>query len=63
MNKDLWYCYIFNKITEFFIDITKYIKNGSMSLNRNTSKNIKFTNHWFSLVPTASLMANVQVYS
>ena len=63
MNKDLCYCYIFNKITEFFKDLTKYIENGSMSLTHNTSKNNKFTNHLFSVVPTASLMAKVQVYS
>ena len=63
MNKDLCYCYIFNKITEFFKDLTKYIENGSMSVTHNTSKNNNFTNHWFSLVPTASFMAKVLVHS
>ena len=63
MNKDLFYYYTFNKIPEFFGDITNYIENGSMSVTHNTNKNNKFTNHSFSVVTTASFMAKVLVHS
>ena len=63
MNKDLFYYYTFNKIPEFFGDITNYIENGSMSVTHNTNKNNKFTNHSFSVVTMTSFMAKVLVHS
>jgi hypothetical protein len=63
MSKDLCYFHFFNKITEFFRDLSKYSENGSMSVTYNKSKNNKLTNHWFSIVPTACFMAKFLFHS
>lgn len=58
MSKKNFFRNIFNQISGLFRDITKYIL-SRMSPIHNTSKNDKFTNCWFSLNSTISLITKI----